>query len=76
MNICDYTIIVENGDAFRVYSTNKENVSVILSSACKNYAKTKNSEYKNYWDEIYDYITNDKYEVIENTDFCGVRKII
>ena len=54
----------------------KESANVVLMTACKKYAKTNNAKYKNYWNEIYDHIINEKYEIIENTDFCGVRKIV
>ena len=74
--IKEYIYIVQNGEAFRVYATSKESANIVLSTACKKYAKTNNAKYKNYWNEIHDHIINEEYEIMENTDFCGVRKIV
>jgi len=45
--IKEYIYIIQNGETFRVYSTNKESANMVLATACKKYAKTNNAKYKN-----------------------------
>lgn len=75
MNIKEYIIIVNN-ETFRVYSDNKINAIKTLLSVCIKYADTENEKYRKYWLDIHQYIKEESCIVMENEDFCGVRKVL
>lgn len=74
MSIKEYIVVV-SGEAFRVYSNSKINAIKTLMNVCKKYSNTSNNQYKEYWLKIYRYINKKSYTILENEDFCGVRKI-
>lgn len=74
-NIKEYLYYI-NKEVYKVYAIDNESATKTLKDLCEKYSKTNRGDYKKYWLNILELINKDKYYVIENSDFDGVRKMI
>ena len=72
--IKEYILLVGN-EIFRIYAHNQQNALSTFGKACFKFRNTDNKHYQEYWDNFRGLMLADKYTIIENTDFVGIRKI-
>lgn len=74
--INEYILVIHGkGEVFRVYSHNERLCITTFLSACDKYSRTENEEYKKHWQELKGLVLEDKYTIIHNEDFIGIRKV-
>lgn len=75
MDIVSEFILIINDDLFRVYDFSEEQALNTFVKACKQYMHSgSKDEYKHYWSDMITSIQKNKYQIIENLDFQGVRR--
>lgn len=74
MDIKEYILLVVN-NVFRIYAHNQKEAISIFGKACAEFRNTDNKHYQEYWDNLRGLMLADKYIIIENTDFRGIRKV-
>lgn len=75
MNIVSEFILIINDELFRVYDFSEEQALNTFVKACNQYIHSGNKKnYKLYWNDMIESIQRNKYQIIENLDFQGVRR--
>ena len=67
LNVCNET--------YAIYAETKICAINIFLDLCDKYSVTDEIDFKNYWLKLKKDILNNKFQIIENLDFHGVRKL-
>lgn len=70
------TIKTKPSKIFCVQAHNEFMAKVKFIEVCKQFMKTDNDGHQDHWSILKKAIESNKYSIIQNYDYCGVREII
>lgn len=75
--INEYILILHGTDTiYRVYAHNEQLAIRVFEDLCEEYADVKDEESKKHWESLLKAIMEDRFTLIKNDDFKGVRAIV